>query len=66
MPPQYRPPLAPLTRAQTNFTEAYDVALDPWQVSNLAAGAHALPPPVLAEWSNLLWDVATCAGAACP
>ena len=34
---EYRAPLAPLSPASTNWTEAYDVRADPFQVRNLAA-----------------------------
>ena len=64
---QYRPPLAPLERSQTNWTEAYDVSADIFQVNNLAdGGPGGLPPSILAEWSAMLWDVAVCSGASCP
>lgn len=62
---EYRAMRAPLVPASTNFTEAYDVSLDPWQLNNLAVDGK-LPPGMLAQLSAELWAVATCTGAACP
>ena len=54
----------PLAASSTNWTEAYDLAADPWQLRNLA-----LEPafaPLMAQLSSELWAVAACKGAACP
>jgi hypothetical protein len=66
---EYRPGGSPITRSSTNFTEAYDYAADAWALVNKAApggGPHAWPPALLAQLSDELWAVATCAGEACP
>jgi len=66
---EYRPSDgAPLGRSSTNFTLAFDLAADPFELVNVAsAGAPgALPPATLAALSDELWAVATCAGAQCP
>jgi len=61
----YRPPLAPLARAQTNYSEAFDVAADPWTLTNLAVKGR-MPADRLLRMRDELWAVATCAGASCP
>jgi N-acetylglucosamine-6-sulfatase len=63
---EYRPQgHSPLSPASTNFTEAYNLTADPWQMVNLALPG-GLPPATLAALSSELWAVATCAGATCP
>ncbi len=63
---EYRPSAAsPLAPSSTNFTEAYNLTADPWQMVNLALpGGWA--PATLAALSAELWAVADCANAACP
>ena len=57
-------PHAPAGAASTNWTECYDLAADPWQMTNLALqpGKGAL----MAQLSAELWSVAACKGGACP
>ena len=43
----------------------YDLASDPYQLTNLAMGGH-VAPAVLAQLSRELFELATCEGAACP
>ncbi len=59
--------------SNTNFTIAFDLNADPYELVNLAhpnttgaSGVTALPPGVLAQLSAELWAVATCVGSACP
>jgi len=68
---EYRPAasstIAPLS---TNFTVAFNMSADPFELVN-AASAAAPPsgrfsPETLAQLSAELWAVATCAGAVCP
>ena len=57
-------PSFPRSASSTNWTEAYDLLTDPWQLRNLA-----LEPafaPLLAQLSAELWAVAACKGEACP
>jgi N-acetylglucosamine-6-sulfatase len=58
----------PLLRANTNFTYAFNMTEDPYQLVNKAAqkGPSPWPPAFLQQLSNELWAVATCAGASCP
>ena len=62
---EFRPPNTPLHPSSTNWTETYDLAADPWQMTNLAVRGR-LPNATLALMSSELWAVATCVGAACP
>ena len=58
---EFRPQQAPLARASSNWTEAYDLAADPFQSTNVAASL-----PGRADLADRLWEVADCAGDACP
>ena len=61
---EYRPSnTAPIRRASTNFTLAFNMTADPHQLVN---AARAWPPAVLAAYSDELWALANCAGAECP
>ena len=61
---EYRPAnTAPLTRASTNFTLAFNLTRDPAQLVNAAL---AWPPTLRQQLSDELWALATCAGSACP
>jgi len=61
---EFRPgPGSPIERASTNFTIAFDLAADPFELVNLAA---SWPAALLQQYSTELWRVATCAGAQCP
>lgn len=61
---EYRPPGSPLAPASTNWTEAYNLSADPWQMSNLwPSGA---PASLLQQLSKELWQLAACSGASCP
>jgi N-acetylglucosamine-6-sulfatase len=54
----------PQAAASTNWTELYDLAADPWQLTNLALdGSHAA---LLAQLSRELWAVANCSTTECP
>ena len=59
---------APIVPSSTNFTYAFDMAADPYQLVNKAEAGSAAPWPkeVLAQLSAELWSVATCVGAECP
>lgn len=61
----YRPQFAPMHPATANWTEAYDLSSDPWQLNNLAVKGRA-PPSQIAAMRADLWTVATCRGTACP
>lgn len=63
---EYRPTNAPLAPASTNWTEAYDLQVDPWQLTNVAVSGSSMPPHVLQALKEQLWAVATCTGDACP
>jgi len=54
----------PLVPASTNFTYLFDMALDPWQLNNLAA--NKTYKQLLETLSGELWEVATCTGQDCP
>ena len=58
-------PKAPIEPASTNFTVAFDMSIDPWQLVNAAynGSSSALPPAVLAALHDELWAIATCAGS---
>ena len=58
---EFRPQQAPLARASSNWTEAYDLIADPWQSTNVASTL-----PGRADLADRLWAVATCAGDSCP
>ena len=61
---EYRPSnTAPIHRASTNFTLAFNMSSDPYQLIN---AARAWPAVVLAAYSDELWALANCAGTACP
>ena len=62
---EWRPPGALATRAETNWTELYDLSADPGQVTNRAVKGRA-GAAELTRWSDELWAVAACEGAACP
>ncbi len=62
---EFRGQNASLVPASTNWTEGYLLAGDPWQVTNVAVQGR-LPPATAAQMSAELWEVATCAGVACP
>jgi hypothetical protein len=53
-----------ITRAATNFTEAYDMAADPFQLNNLALDASKAG--LVAALSAELWALHDCEGDACP
>jgi N-acetylglucosamine-6-sulfatase len=55
----------PVLPGNTNHTEGYDLASDPWQLVNLAPSGLVSGMSV-AALSRELWAVATCAGSACP
>ena len=59
--PDSRSPESP---ASTNWTEFYDVAVDPYQLVNLALQADK--KDVVAQLSKELWQSANCIGSACP
>ena len=65
---EYRPSAkTPLERGNTNFTVAFDMRADPWQLVNLGnASRGGLPASTLAALSDELWAIATCAEGACP
>jgi N-acetylglucosamine-6-sulfatase len=62
---EYRPPLAPLRPALTNWTEAYNVTTDPWQITNIAVKGRA-PNATLHIMHNELWSLANCQRDSCP
>lgn len=62
---EYRPPLASIVPSATNWTEAYNVTADPWQMTNLAV-KNRLPQPLLAAMRQELWEIANCFGTQCP
>jgi hypothetical protein len=62
---EYRPSLAPLAPASTNWTEAYDLAADPFQMVNIAVKGRAAPG-ALAALREELWRVAACEASSCP
>ena len=62
---EWRPPLAPLRPSETNWTEAYDLGSDPYEMENLAVKGR-LPPATLQAMRNELWALATCVAASCP
>jgi len=54
-------PAGPLS---TNWTELYDLSVDPYELVNMATNrANA---PLVKQLSTELWQVADCVGAACP
>lgn len=61
----FRPPQAPLARASTNFTEAYNLAADPEAMVNVAVRGR-LSPVTLDAMRTELWELAACVGAQCP
>ena len=62
---EYRHPLAPLRKASTNWTEAYFLSSDPWQMTNLAV-KNRLPQNEIEAMREDLWAIAHCVGASCP
>jgi hypothetical protein len=60
----FRPPNTS-GKGATNFTEVYDLAVDPESIENLAAGGR-LPPAAVERLRDELWAVAACVGATCP
>ena len=60
---EFRPQDSPADHASTNSTEFYDIAADPYQLTNLALTA---PPELLAAYSRELFLLANCTGAECP
>lgn len=62
---EWRPSLAPLVPASTNWTEAYNLTDDPYQMVNIAVKGRA-SPAALAAMRDELWRVATCVAATCP
>jgi hypothetical protein len=60
----FRPP-GTNGRAATNFTEVYDLAVDPESILNLAVGGR-LPRAAVEQMRAELWAVAECKGQACP
>ena len=64
---EFRPAVAsPIEPASTNFTLAFDLNADPWELVNAAAPGGSMSPATLAQLSAELWAVATCAGTQCP
>ena len=66
---EYRPSAkTPLLRENTNFTQAFNMTADPWQLVNRANASRAgsFSAEMLAALSKELWAVATCEGGACP
>lgn len=61
---EFRPQFSPLQHSSTNWTEAYDLTKDPWQISNLAVDSR-LPASTLAAMQAELWALATCVGPPC-
>lgn len=62
---EWRPQNSSLAASSTNYTEAYDLLVDPWQMSN-AMVSGGLPNATLQALHDELWALATCAGASCP
>ena len=60
---EFRPFNTSIAAAHTNWTELYDLRLDPFQLVNLALSA---PNATLAQYSRELFAVATCELGACP
>ena len=64
---EYRPAVdSPIVPSSTNFTLAFDLNADPYELVNAAAPGGSLSPATLAQLSEELWAVAMCAGPACP
>lgn len=66
---EYRPaPKSPIAAGSTNFTVAFNMTADPWQLVNSAhnGSKQAFSPAMLASLSAELWAIATCEGASCP
>jgi hypothetical protein len=64
---EYRPAAdSPIVPGSTNFTIAFDLAADPFELVNHGAGPSAWPAALLAQYSTELWALATCSGASCP
>ena len=63
---EYRPAVdSPIEVASTNFTVAFDLDADPYELDNCALSG-CMSAATLAQLSRELWAVATCEGAACP
>ena len=63
---EYRPDSkTPIAVENTNFTVAFNMSQDPWQMKNLAAQG-GFSKALLAQLSNELWQIATCAQGECP
>ena len=62
---EWRTALSPLERSNTNFTEAYDLKMDPGEVVNLAVKGR-MGKDELLQWSNELWNMAACEKENCP
>jgi N-acetylglucosamine-6-sulfatase len=60
---EFRPQDQPPVRSATNWTEAYNNAVDPWQTTNVAS---TLAPAARADLADRLWAIAACSGDACP
>ena len=56
-------PTAPIARASTNFTVAFNMSADPHMLVN---AAQHWPVALVQQLSAELWAVANCAGPACP
>jgi hypothetical protein len=60
----FRPP-GTIGRSATNFTEAFDLSVDPESITNLAVKGR-LSPQTIEQMRTELWAVADCAGTSCP
>jgi N-acetylglucosamine-6-sulfatase len=64
---EYRPDsTTPLLVGNTNFTVAFNMSADPWQLKNLALGTGGFSKALLSQLSNELWQIATCSQTVCP
>jgi N-acetylglucosamine-6-sulfatase len=57
---EFRPQGTDPARVNTNWTELYDLRLDPFQEINLASSVN------LEQYSNELWEIANCTISTCP
>lgn len=62
---EWRTALSPLSRENTNWTEAYDLKADPGEITNLAVKGR-MGNAELLQWSDELWSIASCEGESCP
>jgi N-acetylglucosamine-6-sulfatase len=60
---EFRPRNSSMVPASSNWTEVYDLAADPWSLTNLAG---SLPKATLEAFSAELWALATCTLGNCP